>query len=137
MDISRPRGALLYLTLVFNLCFSTPSKVLVLLVGGSASLGIVVPTLPNKALDRRRPKGPQVEIASYMQNRKLRSVVRTTTAVLLDALNNPNTSEDHRNDIRKKLEEIELIIADRELGRIRLLSLSTVTDTGRNEQPAK
>jgi len=72
-----------------------------------------------------------------MQNRKLRSVVRTTTAVLLDALNNPNTSEDHRNDIRKKLEEIELIIADRELGRIRLLSLSTVTDTGRNEQPAK
>jgi hypothetical protein len=75
----------------------------------------------------------QVEIANYMQDRKLRSLVKSIKTTLQDALNNPNTSEDHRNVIRKKLEEVEIIIADRELGKIRSLTPITFSEAQRNQ----
>lgn len=75
----------------------------------------------------------QVEIANYVQDRKLKSLVRDAKSNLQEALNNPNTSEEHRNVIRKKLEEIELIVADRELGRIKSLSPISFTDIRKSQ----
>jgi hypothetical protein len=70
----------------------------------------------------------QVEIANYMQDRKIRSVAKNIRTTLQASLANPNTSEEHRLVIRKKLEEIDLIIADRELSRIRSLVPVTFSD---------
>jgi hypothetical protein len=75
----------------------------------------------------------QVEIANYMQDRKLKSLVSDAKSNLQEALNNPNTSEEHRNVIRKKLEEIELIVADRELGRIKSLSPISLSDVRKSQ----
>jgi hypothetical protein len=71
----------------------------------------------------------QVEIANYWQDRKLKTIVKTAKRVLLEALENPNTSEEHRKLLQKKLEETELVIADIHLGRIKSMSaLLTVSD---------
>src|SRR4051812_39263746 len=39
-----------------------------------------------------------------------------------ESLNNPDTSEEHKNAIRKKLEELELVIANRDLQQIEALA---------------
>lgn len=70
----------------------------------------------------------QVGIANYVQDLKLKQLVRSTKAILLEALDNPNTSDDHREAIRKRLEELELIIADRQMKQIRSLSPVTASD---------
>jgi hypothetical protein len=73
----------------------------------------------------------QVEVANYMRDRKLRSVIRKTKTILEDALNNPQTSEGHRNEIREKLQQLELTVADRELARIQSLAPITASDIQR------
>ena len=70
----------------------------------------------------------QVEIANYVQDRKLTSLVQNTKATLVEALRNPTTSLEHKEVIRKKLEELELMIADR--GLLRIKSLSVISSEG-------
>jgi len=64
----------------------------------------------------------QLEIANYMRDRKIKVLAERTRLTLLDSINNPATSEEHRNVIRGKLEQLEVIVADRELERIKDLT---------------
>lgn len=41
---------------------------------------------------------------------------------LRDALGNPTTSEDHRKQLQKELEALELLLVQRDVNRIRLLT---------------
>ncbi len=64
----------------------------------------------------------QVEVANYVLDRKVRLLVNRTRTQLQEALDDTLTSQKHRAAIRRKLEELELIMADRELRRIKSLT---------------
>ncbi|NTW87613.1 MAG: hypothetical protein HGB26_00465 [Desulfobulbaceae bacterium] len=71
----------------------------------------------------------QVEIANYIQDKKVEALALKTKQSLIDALNNSNTSESHRNSLRSKLEELEIIISERQMKKLRSLSPYTIEST--------
>jgi hypothetical protein len=64
----------------------------------------------------------QYEIFSYIQEKKLKNHIGKTQNYLKDALNNPDTTKKHREKIRKKIEEIEIVMADIHISRIKTYS---------------
>lgn len=70
----------------------------------------------------------QIEIANFMQDRKVKVLVRRTQETLQAALRNEHTSESHRRLIKKKLEELDLLVADRELKRIKEMVPITIAN---------
>lgn len=67
----------------------------------------------------------QIEIANYLQEKKIYTLVQKTKKTLLVALNNSDTSNEHREAIRRKLEELELIVSDQQMKKIRSLAPAT------------
>ncbi len=57
----------------------------------------------------------QKEIVCYIRNRKVLAVANRVKSRLLEALANQNTSEEHRLIIQQRLENLELMLADRDL----------------------
>ncbi len=70
----------------------------------------------------------QVEIANYLQGRKAETLVKKTREALEAAYSNPNVSESFRKGIRRKLEDLELSVADLHLERLEALSPISVDD---------
>ena len=64
----------------------------------------------------------QVEIGNWVQEKKLASLVAKAKDTYRDALQNPDTSDEHKNSIRSQLEELELIVSTRRLTQIRSLT---------------
>ncbi len=70
----------------------------------------------------------RVEIANYVQGLKVRSIARAAKATLQEALANPSTSEEHKSRIRSRLEEVEMLLSDHQMKRIRAISTVTIHD---------
>lgn len=72
----------------------------------------------------------QVEIINYWRDKRLKTLAMRAKLLLEEALKNPNTTEKHREMIRAKLEELEILITERELSRIKALSAVVALDLG-------
>lgn len=70
----------------------------------------------------------QVKIVNYFRDREFKRVIDQTRKTLEEALANPNTSEEHKKDIRKKLEEFDLLNVDRTMKKLKMLEVATASD---------
>lgn len=70
----------------------------------------------------------QVWIGNRMLDHELRTLVAKLKQTLKEALENPNTSPEHRRVIQKMLEEVELKVASRDMKRIDTLAPITFSD---------
>lgn len=62
---------------------------------------------------------PKVE--KYFKNRELNKVVLRANQTLHDALENPNTSKEHRIQLQIQLEQLEMLRVDSDIKRIKVL----------------
>jgi hypothetical protein len=70
----------------------------------------------------------RVEVANYVQWLKVKAFAKSAKLTLQESLNNPSTSEEHKKVIRARLEEVELLLADHQMKRIRSVATITVKD---------
>lgn len=104
-------GTLLIL-LANNLPDKNPWKSWLVLLAPTLSVGIsVLYVWIRKALDE------------YLGARKIERFVRDAKATLQEGLNNPNTSEAHRRKLRGQLEELELLVVNAKIQRVRVFDL--------------
>ncbi len=78
----------------------------------------------------------KVAVANYVQDLQIRSLARRAKETLDQALSNPNTSSKHKEAMRARMEELEVFLADRHMGRIRSTKLITVADVVEAEKTA-
>src|SRR6185503_1571033 len=64
----------------------------------------------------------KISLERYLKKRELKSKFSQARNTLLEALDNPRTSEEHRAQLRKELEQLELLLVQSDLERIRLLT---------------
>ena len=70
----------------------------------------------------------QVMILNLLHDREVMSLTASAKETLIEALNNPNTSEAHRTLIQKQLEELELLSINRKMERIKTLAIVQEAD---------
>lgn len=70
----------------------------------------------------------QVSVANYVRDREVRTILNKAKADLVKALNNSNTSAEHRARIMNKLENLELVEVDRHMQKIKSLKFITSDD---------
>ena len=101
-------GTLLVL-LANNLPDRSPWKSWLVLVAPSLSIGITVLYVwIRKAVDE------------YLDKRKIERFVREAKTTLQEGLNNPNTSDAHRRKLRTQLEELELLLVEASIQKVRV-----------------
>ena len=61
-------------------------------------------------------------IERWLNKRELVHVIHQAKQTLSDALRNPETSEEHRAQLRKELEQLEMLLVRADLDRIRVLA---------------
>lgn len=66
-----------------------------------------------------------VKIRNWLHDREIRAVLRTAKKTLEDALNNDQTTQAHRNLMRKELEKLELLAFGHQLKRIQAIEVVT------------
>lgn len=76
----------------------------------------------------------QTEIANYVQSRKIAALVLRTRELLERGMKNPSTTDKHRQAIRRRYEELELLLADRDLHTIKSLVPLTTEDVQRMQE---
>ena len=64
-----------------------------------------------------------MKIRNVFRNREVRKLLDDARADLERALNNPNTSDDHKQKVRKRLEELDLIPVERIMAQISSLNM--------------
>ena len=69
-----------------------------------------------------------VKVANYLRDREVKSLLGAARVTLENALNNDQTTQAHRNKLRKQLEELELIAVGRHMERIQAISIVTEKD---------
>jgi hypothetical protein len=79
----------------------------------------------------------RVQIANYVQWKTMQSLAKGAKATLLEAIANPNTSDEHKKKLRARLEEVELILSDHQLKRIRDFTVVTAQDVRDTERTFK
>jgi hypothetical protein len=62
---------------------------------------------------------PKVE--KYFKDRELKKVILRANQTLHDALENPNTSKEHRIQLQIQLEQLEMLRVDSDIKRIKVL----------------
>lgn len=65
-------------------------------------------------------------IEHYIDRRQLEKFVRDAKATLKEALENPNTSDEHRKQLRAELESLEILLVKSNIDRVRFLSKSSL-----------
>jgi len=65
-------------------------------------------------------------IEHYLDRRDLERLIRDAKGTLKEALENPNTSEEHRKQIRGELESLEMLLVKSNIDRLRVLSRSAL-----------
>jgi hypothetical protein len=109
-------GGTLLVLLANNLPQGHPWKSWLLLIAPSASVAIAVLA----AWTRRY-------LETLLNRRELKSLILQSKETLRAALNNDQTSPEHKAELRKHLEELESLLVERDLERIKALSLDTST----------
>lgn len=77
----------------------------------------------------------RVKVANHLRDREAQLLIDSAKRTLEEALNNPNTSDEHRLTIRKELEKLELLAVGRYLERIK--SLKIITESNIDRQRSK
>jgi hypothetical protein len=67
-----------------------------------------------------------IEIAERFENRRTRAIAQNLRANMATAVENPNTSKEHKNALRRQVEQMELIIAQRDISRLK--AMAAITD---------
>jgi len=70
----------------------------------------------------------QVEVANKVQDIKIKLLAKRLRVFLRTALEDKNCSGEHRQKLETRLHELDIIIADRDLGRLRSLTPITSDD---------
>jgi len=65
----------------------------------------------------------QRQIILYLRDREFRTATRRLIESLEQALDNTRTSPEHRDELRRRLEQVQLVTADKRLEEIRALNL--------------
>ncbi|SRR5712692_3310204 len=96
-----------------NLPDSHPWKKWLVLLAPSASISIGA----LYSLARRT-------LYNYLNHRELEALARQAKKTLLEALQNPSTSEEHRVQLRYELEQLEVLLVRADVERIKALTKS-------------
>jgi hypothetical protein len=70
----------------------------------------------------------QVAIANYFRDKEVQLLVGSAKSALESALKNPNTSIEHKEKIRKELEQLELVTVESLMSRVNSLKINTSSD---------
>jgi hypothetical protein len=110
-------GTLLVL-LANNLPHDNPWKSWLILIAPSLSVAIgILYSWARKSVE------------SYLNKRELAQLIRNAKKTLTEAVQNPNTSEEHRQQLRKELEELEVLLVRTDVDRIRILTSSVTASS--------
>ncbi|SRR5258708_25217267 len=102
-------GTLIVL-LANNLPNTDPRKSWLILLAPSVSIGISVVYA-----------WIRTGIEEYFEERKIKKFVEQAKATLREALENKNTSEEHRSKLRGQLEELELLLVKSSIEKVRVV----------------
>jgi len=61
------------------------------------------------------------EIDRQIERRRFEAAIREARAALMAGVENPNTSDAHKEELRKHLEELEMLLVQANMDRIRIL----------------
>lgn len=70
----------------------------------------------------------QVQIANFLKDNEFRAVMKAAKNELEEALDNRNTTEEHKKEIRERLEALEKISVDRVFARLKNIKIATEHD---------
>jgi hypothetical protein len=70
----------------------------------------------------------QVQIANRFRDKEVHQLFERARGTLQEALENPNTSPEHRQTLQKQLEELEMLNVKRVMDRIKSLKVITSDD---------
>ena len=79
----------------------------------------------------------QVRILNMLREREERKAIDNAKKTIQQALQNSDTSEKHRKEIRGKLEELELVAVNRQLDKVKHLEIIAEEDLIIKQQLAK
>jgi hypothetical protein len=73
----------------------------------------------------------QVEVGNAIQDYRIKTIAKRLRTFLKSAIDDPSCSDNHRQDLQAKLQEVDLVIANRDLSRLRNMAPISKDDVER------